>query len=158
MRKVALMLALLILAASVFLWHKSNRSNEVVVDVSELSSLNFTLTSYIQNSTTFEYSSFVEMSFLENGTIRANETSTLMNVGNASSGRMAVSYLYPITKIRALKLKNADLIAASVSQGKDVIYLTFKPLKGKTVEITLDYELTWKKYIAIRTRLFWNAD
>lgn len=144
MRKVALMFALLILAASVFLWHKSNRSNEVVVDVSELSSSNFTLTSYIQNSTTFEYTSFVEMSFLENGTIRASETSTLMNVGNASTGRMAVSYLYPITKIRALKLKNADLIAASVSQGKDVIYLTFKPLKGKTVEITLDYELTWK--------------
>lgn len=144
MKKVTLMLALLILAASVFVWHESNRSNEVVVDVSELSSSNFTLTSYIQNSTTFEYSSFVEMSFLENGTIRANETLTLMNVGNASSGRMAVSYLYPITKIRDLKLKNADLITASVSQGKDVIYLAFKPLKGKTVEITLYYELNWK--------------
>ena len=145
MKRVVLVLILLILAASVFVWHKSSkRSNEIVIDVPGLRPSNFTITSYIQNSTTFEYSSFVEMLFLENGTIRANSTLTLRNVGNVSTGRIAISYPYPIIKLRTLKLKNAELITASVSQGKDVIYLTFGPLEGKTMEIALDYELNWK--------------
>ncbi|NJE25143.1 hypothetical protein E3E22_00560 [Thermococcus sp. MV5] len=145
MKRVALVLILLILTTSAFVWHKMGEgSNEIVIDVSNLCPSNLTITSYLESSTTFEYSSFVEMLFFENGTIRANETLTLKNVGNVSIGRVAISYLYPAIKIRTLKLRNAKLISASVSQGKDVIYLTFEPLKGKTAEITLDYEFNWK--------------
>ncbi|USG99174.1 hypothetical protein K1720_06385 [Thermococcus argininiproducens] len=145
MKRVALVLILLILVASLFVWYKSSkRCNEIMVDVSALSPSNFTINSYLESSTAFEYSSFVEMLFLENGTIRANETLTLKNIGNASTGKIVISYPYPILKIRALKLKNADVINASVSRGKDAIYLTFEPRGEKTAEIMLDYELNWK--------------
>ncbi|WP_056933903.1 M1 aminopeptidase family protein [Thermococcus barophilus] len=144
MKRIASLLILLILVASFFVGYKSSKmTKELVIDVSTLPSSNILLASYLENSAAFEYSSAVEMLFLENGTIRANETLILETVGNASTAKVAISYLYPLIKIRTLKLKNAELVNASISQGKDIIYLAFEPKKDK-VEITLEYELNWR--------------
>ncbi|WP_457754483.1 hypothetical protein, partial [Thermococcus sp.] len=147
MKRITYLLIFLILVASFFVGYKSSkRTKELVIDVSTLPSSNIPLTSYLENSAAFEYSSAVEMLFLENGTIRANETLILKTVGNASTAKVAISYLYPLIKIRNLRLENAELMNASISQGKDIIYLAFKPQKDK-VEIALEYELNWRNLL-----------
>ncbi len=115
----------------------SNAGKEIILNISKL---NTSLGLKLSNESAFEASFKVEMFVSENRSLKATKTILLKNIGNSEKGMIAIYYLYPTIKVDKIVLKGLELENASITQGKDVIFLAFELPKGKIGEVKIYYE------------------